>query len=139
MLNEAFTPQEALTLTFNEEQKEPEPLVKPPEFIDIAKGMILNFGNVKLGDGEDLEDRIQSIVLEAEQVSVSIFGESMTHEEQQDRMWKDGTVSVFDLETLEQQAEAVGETMPWHGEVDEQMFLDKMTFDKKGVKKIGGQ
>jgi hypothetical protein len=79
-------------------------------------------------------------------VSVSIFGESMSPEEQQDRMWADGTVSVWDLEMQEQQAEVMGETMPWHGEMDEQLFLDKMQenqkrkegFDEKGVKKIGG-
>ena len=44
--------------------------------------------------------------VEAEQVSVSIFGESMSPEEQQDRMWADGTVSVWDVETMEQQATA---------------------------------
>ena len=93
-----------------------------------------------------LQDKLLKIAIEAEQVSVSIFGESMSPEEQQDRMWADGTVSVWDLEMQEQQAEVMGETMPWHGEMDEQIFLDKMQenqkrkegFDEKGVKKIGG-
>ena len=93
-----------------------------------------------------LQDRLLLIAVEAEQVSVSIFGESMTPEQQQDRMWKDGTVSVWDLETMEQQGEIMGEQMPWHGEMDEQIFLDKMQegqakragFDENGVKKIGG-
>lgn len=79
-------------------------------------------------------------------MSVSIFGESMSPEEQQDRMWADGTVSVWDLETMEQQAEVMGEEMPWHGEMDENLFLEKMQqnekknmgFDANGVKKIGG-
>lgn len=79
-------------------------MVKPPDFIEIAKAMIRNFGNVKLGDGTLLKDRVMEIVGEAEQVSTEIYGESMTAEEQQDRMWNDGTISVFDLETLEQQA-----------------------------------
>jgi hypothetical protein len=67
----------------------------------------------------------------------------MTAKEQQDRMWADSTVSVWDLETMEQQAEIDGETMPWHGDTDEQVFMDKMMkskggFDEKGVKRIGG-
>lgn len=66
----------------------------------------------------------------------------MTAREQQDRMWQDGTMSIWDLETMEQQGEIAGETMPWHGDMDESKFLEKMTkkggFDEKGKKSIGG-
>ena len=77
------------------------------------------------------------------QVSVSLYGESMTPRDQQDRMWADGTVSVWDLETMEQEGEIRGEDMPWHGDMDEQIFVDKMSkkktgFNEKGVKNIGG-
>lgn len=137
LLTEAFTPVESLILASEDDKnKEPEPVVKPPDFIEIAKAMIRNFGNVKLGDGTGLKDRVMEIVGEAEQVSTDIYGESMTAEEQQDRMWNDGTISVFDLETLEQQAEAMGETMPWHGEMDESKFIEG--FNKQGIKNIGG-
>ena len=105
--------------------------------------MITNFGNLGVADqDESLLNRMLMIGAEAEQVSTSIFGESMTPQEQQDRMWADGTMSIWDLETIEQQAEIMGETMPWHGEVDENKMLQKMSqgsgFDEKGVKQIGG-
>ena len=34
------------------------------------------------------------------------------------------------------QAEAMGETMPWHGDMDESKFMEG--FNNKGAKKIGG-
>jgi len=82
-------------------------------------------------------------------VSVAIYGESMTAKDQQDRMWNDGTVSIWDLEQMEQEAEINGEQMPWHGDVDENMFIEKFQkgkwsskedqgFDDKGVKRVGG-
>lgn len=141
LLKDAFTPVEKLVLSSTEDkQEEAMPEVTPPAFIEMVKTMIQNFGNIAVPGEEDLQRRLQVIAQEAEQTSVAIYGESLTAREQQDRMWSDGTVSVFDLETMEQQAEVMGDKMPWHGDVDEQRFLDAMQgFDKKGVKKIGGQ
>ena len=110
----------------------------------MAKAMIRDFGNLQLGGGDEgLRERLLAVAVEAEQVSVSIYGETMTAREQQDRAWNDQTVSVWDLETMEQQGEITGETMPWHGDVDEQQFIDKMGkkakgLDDNGVRRIGG-
>jgi hypothetical protein len=121
--------------------------VPPDQFIEMCKAMIQNFGNLALPgvEGFKLQQQLLDIAAEAEQVSTALYGPSMSSAEQQDRMWAEGTVSVWDLEMMEQEAEINGETMPWHGEVDEGKFLEKMTsgkkggFDAKGVKKIGGQ
>ena len=119
----------------------------PDQFIEMCKAMIENFGNLAIPevDGLKLQQQLLNIAAEAEQVSTALYGPSMSSSEQQDRMWSEGTVSVWDLEMMEQEAEIKGETMPWHADVDEGKFLEKMTsnkkggFDEKGVKKIGGQ
>ena len=81
------------------------PEVTPPAFIDACKALVNDFGNVDVGgDGGSLADKVQKLANLAEQVATEIFGECASPQEQQDRMWNDGTISVFDLETLEQQA-----------------------------------
>lgn len=136
ILEKAFTPHEQIFLSATDDASEPMPDVNPPDFIEAAKGIIRNFGNMEIEKGVTVIERVTKCVAEAEQVSTSIYGESMTAEEQQDRMWKDGTISIWDLETLEQQAEIQGEQMPWHQDVDESKFMDG--FNKKGQKLIGG-
>lgn len=126
MLSKAFTPVEKLVLGAGEEKEEPMPEVTPPDFIELTKTMIRNFGNLGMSHEENLEDRLMQIAREAEEMSTSIYGAAMTAREQQDRAWTEGSVSVWDLEMLEQQAEIQGEQMPWHGDVDEQKFLDAM-------------
>jgi len=150
LLQAAFEPKEQLTLALtdmdpeaDDKKADPAPEVSPDKFIEMSKAMIQNFGNLP-GEEGGLRDKLLSIAQEAEQVSTSIYGESMTAREQQDRAWADTTVSVWDLETMEQESEINGETQPWSGEMDEQVFIDKMKgpakggFDDKGVKTIGG-
>lgn len=139
-LKKAFTPVESLIVGMENEGADPMPEVTPPDFIELTKTMIRNFGNLGLSNEENLEERLLQIAREAEEMSTSIYGQAMTAREQQDRAWNEGSVSVWDLEMLEQQAEINGEHMPWHGDVDEQKFVDAMQgFSKDGKKQIGGQ
>eukprot|EP00614_Pseudopedinella_elastica_P011749 CAMPEP_0172592580 /NCGR_PEP_ID=MMETSP1068-20121228/11590_1 /TAXON_ID=35684 /ORGANISM="Pseudopedinella elastica, Strain CCMP716" /LENGTH=549 /DNA_ID=CAMNT_0013389641 /DNA_START=47 /DNA_END=1696 /DNA_ORIENTATION=- len=152
LLEAAFEPKQSVLLTMEDsDEAPPEPEVPPPQFIELAKAMIQNFGNLQMpgSDEAGLRDKLLEIASEAEQVSVAIYGESMTAKDQQDRMWNDGTVSIWDLEQMEQEAEINGEQMPWHGDVDENMFIEKFQkgkwsskedqgFDDKGVKRVGG-
>ena len=53
----------------------------------------------------------------------------------QDRMWKEQSTSIFDLETLEIEAERMGEAVPWGKEGDDDILPG---FDASGRMKIGG-
>ena len=118
------------------DEEKPMPDVPPPDFINACKAVLINFGNLSAEDEKgDLASRIKRIAAEAEVVATRIFGQSMTAREQQDRMWKEQTTSIFDLETLEIEAERRGETAPWANPDNDDILPG---FDASGKMKIGG-
>lgn len=146
LLEDAFTPKDSLIVPGTaanaqkamegeapEEQK-PLPEVSPPDFINACKATLLNFGNLDDGRG-DMTTRVKEIGSLAEQVATRIYGKGMTHREQQDRMWKEESTSIFDLETMEIQAEQMGETTPWANPNNDDILPG---FDKDGKMRIGG-
>lgn len=149
LLEEAFTPREALIVPGtadnlqraadgerNEEEK-PMPDVSPPDFINACKAVMINFGNIGTSDASgqaDLAAKIKEIAADAEVVATRIYGQNMSSEEQQDRMWKDCTTSIFDLETMEIEAERMGDKAPWSTENEDIL----PGFDKDGRMKVGG-
>jgi hypothetical protein len=152
ILEDAFTPREGLLVpgTAENAQKavdgeapeagKPMPDVPPPDFINACKAVMLNFGNLGVdGDARgDLATRIRKIAAEAEVVATRIYGQGMTVREQQERMWKDQTTSIFDLETMEIDAERYGGKAPWASDnPDEGMLMPG--FDSDGKMQIGGK
>jgi len=148
ILEDAFTPKESLIVpgTSQNAQKamdgelpdeeKPLPEVPPPDFINACKAVLLNFGNLATDDDRgDLSTRIKQIASEAEVVATRIYGKGMSPKEQQDRMWKEQTTSIFDLETLEIEAEKRGETAPWANPDSDDILPG---FDPEGRMKIGG-
>jgi len=126
LLTDAFTPKEALIVPGTAanaakaldgeapDDEKPLPEVPPPDFINCCKAVLLNFGNLNIDDEQgDLSVKIKLIASEAEVVATRIYGKGMSAKEQQDRAWKEQTTSIFDLETLEIEAERRGETAPW--------------------------
>jgi len=126
LLADAFTPKEALIVPGTAanaqravdgeapEDEKPMPEVPPPDFINCCKAVMLNFGNLEFDEERgDLAGQIKQIASEAEVVATRIYGKGMSAREQQDRAWKEQTTSIFDLETLEIEAERRGETAPW--------------------------
>ena len=101
--------------------------------------MIADFGNIDDG-GQPLAVRILAIASIAEEVATEIYGECASPREQQDRMWNEGTTSVFELEAAEMAAEAQGDTMPWHNDKYNAMLPDGFTANDAGeyIKKVGG-
>merc|ERR1712150_256602 len=124
LLTDAFTPKDNLLVPGTAENarkavdgeqpeaEKPLPEVPPPDFINACKAVLLNFGNLDDGKG-DMSSRIKQIASEAEVVATRIYGKGMTTREQQDRMWKEETTSIFDLERMEIEAERFGEKAPW--------------------------
>lgn len=148
LLEDAFTPKDVLLVPGTPQnaqkaadgelpdEEKPMPDVPPPDFINACKAVLLNFGNLSTDDERgDLSSRIKQIASEAEVVATRIYGKGMSPKEQQDRMWKEQTTSIFDLETLEIEAEKRGETAPWSNENDDIL----PGFDTGGRMKIGGQ
>lgn len=137
LLRRAFEPKEAIALGFGDEapttQEGPE--VEPPKFISACMELIEGFGNID-DNGTPLAERVRSIAALAETIANEIFGECNTPQELQDRMWNEGTTSVFDLEAVEMAAEAQNERMPWQDDRYDDMLPPG--FDHAGVKKIGG-
>ena len=150
MLEDAFTPRESLLVAGTAEnaakamdgetpdQEQPMPDVPPPDFINACKAVMLNFGNLSYDDERgDLASRIKQIASEAEVVATRIYGQGMSLRDQQDRAWKEQTTSIFDLEQMELEAEANGETAPWANPNDDgDMLLPG--FDAQGKMQIGG-
>mmetsp|Transcript_18661 Transcript_18661/g.41566 ORF Transcript_18661/g.41566 Transcript_18661/m.41566 type:complete len:536 (-) Transcript_18661:40-1647(-) len=148
LLTEAFTPKEALIVPGTMENAEraidgeaaedekPMPDVPPPDFINCCKAVLLNFGNLNIDEERgDLSVQIKQIASEAEVVATRIYGKGMTQREQQDRAWKEQTTSIFDLETLEIEAERRGETAPWATDAPDEIFPG---FGPDGKMSIGG-
>lgn len=149
LLTDAFTPKEALIVPGTAknaaaalegeapEEEKPVPEVPPPDFINCCKAVLLNFGNLNMDDERgDLAAQIKRIAGEAEVVATRIYGKGMTNREQQDRAWKEQTTSIFDLETLEIEADRRGETAPWAKDAPDEIFPG---FGADGKMQIGGQ
>jgi hypothetical protein len=152
ILEDAFTPRANLLVAgttqnamkaIDGEAPEPEkpvPDVPPPDFINACKAVLLNFGNLGSDDTNrgDLATQIRKIAAEAEVVATRIYGKGMSLREQQDQMWETQTTSIFDLETLEIEAERNGEIAPWaNSNSNDDEFL-MPGFDKDGRMQIGG-
>uniref|UniRef100_A0A6T8J2K2 Uncharacterized protein n=1 Tax=Proboscia inermis TaxID=420281 RepID=A0A6T8J2K2_9STRA len=147
ILTDAFTPKESLIVPGTAENaaravdgeapedEKPMPEVPPPDFINCCKAVMLNFGNVSDGK-QDLSGKVKIIASEAEVVATRIYGQGMSSREQQDRAWKDSTRSIFDLETLEIEAERMGVTAPWaNADAGDEILPG---FDADGKMSIGG-
>lgn len=117
----------------------PMPDVPPPDFINACKAVLLNFGNLGVDDDRgDLAFRIKQLAAEAEVVTTRIYGKGMTLREQQDRMWKEQSTSIFDLEQMEIEAERMGGRAPWtNPNANNEDILPG--FDQDGKMQIGGR
>lgn len=117
--------------------EKPMPEVPPPDFINACKAVLINFGNLGGEDDRgDLASRIKQLAAEAEVVTTRIYGKGMSLREHQDRMWAEQTTSIFDLETMEIEAERMGDRAPWtNPDGGDEMVPG---FDADGKMTIGG-
>lgn len=139
LLTKAFRQRAKVVLADGTETSDA-PDVTPPKFIEVVKSVIRNFGNV--GEAElGFADKLDDIISEAEQVATELYGETQTPQDQQDRAWKDTTVSVFDLEDLEEQGKMQGEEMPWANDMYDGMspeMVKNFKVNEDGNIQIGG-
>jgi hypothetical protein len=113
ILYEAFRTKKPMLLA-DGSKTSPMPEVKPPEFIGELETLQKNFGNIP-----EIKSKVIAFTEEAEEVATSIYGESMTTKQQQEYMWNKRSISVFDLEKLELDAEKTGKQMPWESKTSQ--------------------
>ena len=101
--------------------------------MNVLRTFVESFGNV-----EDFKimDRAKALIEEAQEVATALYGEGMTPREQQKRAWDQKSVSIWDLESYEEELMLRGEEAPWHtDDLDNQSPEDVL---QKRVQKSAG-
>ncbi|EKX49946.1 hypothetical protein GUITHDRAFT_135633 [Guillardia theta CCMP2712] len=103
--------------------------VNGKRFVNALRDLIANYGNVD----EKFLKQIDKIAKEGEQVVTEIYGLNEAKDVQalQNEAFHKRTVSVWELEALEESFEASGQNAPWRGE-------SRGGWDKDGNLIIGG-
>mmetsp|Transcript_51751 Transcript_51751/g.166892 ORF Transcript_51751/g.166892 Transcript_51751/m.166892 type:complete len:384 (-) Transcript_51751:43-1194(-) len=102
-----------------------EPDVDSRRLAQAFKEIKGRFGNVDEEYDTGFVERLEMISLEAEEVALEIAGgEEVTARQQQDMMWDRGTVSVWQLEEVENKAHEEGKLAVWEKEAQDQMSRD---------------
>lgn len=133
LLYAAFKP--AKSLDENQGFVEGPPLITPPAFIAVVRNLITSFGNV---DSFDIMNRAKVIIDEAQIVATELYGEGMTPRQQQEYMFKERTMSVWDLANYEDKALTSGEEVPWGGNKQYDNMSPEDVINEVRTRKIGG-
>merc|ERR1719458_1941572 len=135
LLKDAFRPRKTLALTKIFKNFGPNVMegisnsqfivkVSPDAFIKTCKTILYNFGNLlSFNANETLAERIRLLYSEAEVIATELYGNYIKLKDHQDIMWKEQTTSIFDLETLEINAENMGKTAPWTKPESKDIYL----------------
>jgi hypothetical protein len=80
--------------------------------------------------------RLEQIADEAETVALDLAGgKEMSSKQQQDMMWERGTVSVWDLEAVEEEAHQDGNFAMWEQEAQDQMARQDAASREQGIQR----
>lgn len=109
------------------------PIIPPPRFIALIRSFIASFGNV---EGFDIMGRAQVVVEEAEVVATDLYGPGLSPRQQQEKMFKEKTLSIWDLANFEEQALMSGEEVPWGNDQFNDMGPEEVLGER--VRRIGG-
>eukprot|EP00286_Rhodomonas_abbreviata_P016837 CAMPEP_0181318428 /NCGR_PEP_ID=MMETSP1101-20121128/16999_1 /TAXON_ID=46948 /ORGANISM="Rhodomonas abbreviata, Strain Caron Lab Isolate" /LENGTH=433 /DNA_ID=CAMNT_0023425893 /DNA_START=374 /DNA_END=1675 /DNA_ORIENTATION=+ len=126
-LVDAFKPRERIELPDGSTTK-PQ-TVNGRRFVEALRDLITKFGNV---DSAFLE-RIDMIAQESEDVASELFGlkDNVDVNKLQDEAFHKRSISVWELESIEEGYEQSGQKAPWH-------FPSKAGWDEDGNMVIGG-
>ena len=102
-----------------------EPEVPPRELSQALLELKQRFGNVDENYDTGFVKKLEMIGDEAEAIALELAGgKEVSAQEQQDMMWDRGTVSVFELEKVEDQAHEEGKLAVWEKEAQDQIEKD---------------
>jgi len=123
ILTEALTPEESIMLA--DGTNAPTKRVDGKKFVESLRGLIEDFGNID----PSFIKKLSKIGEESEEVARQIFGlQDKDVKTLQDEAFHKRTISVWDLEKAEIQAESQGQEAPWEGKAQ--------GFDQDGRKLI---
>jgi len=104
------------------EPEDPKPDVPPKDLVEAIKEIKMRFGNVDENYDTGFVKKLEVISDEAEAVALDLAGgKELTSTQAQDMAWDRGTVSVFALEQVEEEAHQDGNYAVWETEAQNQM------------------
>ena len=122
-----------------EEQKGDEdtaPTVSPRLMAEAITEMKARFGNVDEFYDTGFVKRLLTIADEAEAVALDLAGgKELTSRQQQDMAWEQGSVSVWDLGQVEEEAHQEGKLAVWEQEAQDQMARQESASRQTAIEK----
>jgi len=103
-----------------EEEKDLTPDVDPRTLSKALEELKMRFGNVDENYDTGFVNKLNEVASEAEEVALDLAGgEELSARDQQDMMWEKNSVSVWDLEQVEEQARNEGGYAMWEQEAQD--------------------
>ena len=119
------------------EEKDLTPDVDPRDLAKALTDLKLRFGNVDENFDTGFIKKVEMITEEAEEVALELAGgREITAQEQQDMMWNAQTVSVWDLEAMEDEADQNNQVPVWSDEG--QQIIDDSEARKRAARQQQG-
>ena len=117
-----------------QDKESTDPDVPPREMAAAIADLKTRFGNVDEGYDTGFVSKLDKIAEEAEAVALDLAGgKELTAKQQQDMMWDRGTVSVWDLEQVEEEAHQDGKMAVWEEEAQQQMARQDAAQREKSI------
>jgi len=126
-----------LTTVSKEEQEaaqSTEPDVSPREVAEAIKEIKIRFGNVDEEYDTGFIKRLEEISDEAEAIALDLAGgKELSARQAQDMAWNQASVSVWDLEAVEEEAHQEGKLAVWEEEAQAQMARQDSAMRKSAI------
>ena len=117
-----------------QDQESSEPEVSPRLVAEAITEIKARFGNVDENYDSGFVDQLLTIADEAEAVALDLSGgKELTSRQQQEMMWEKGSVSVWDLGQIEEEAHQDGNMAVWEQEAQEQMARQDSAMRKASI------
>ena len=146
LLREKMAPKTVSKIVLTDSQgkaEEPEdtaPEVSPRDVSAAILEIKSRFGNVDEAYDTGFVQKLEQIANEAEAVALDLAGgKELSSKQQQDLMWERGTVSVWDLEQIEEEAHQDGNLAVWEEEAQQQMQRQETASREQSILSDMGQ
>jgi len=141
LLREKMTPKKATTIILStvsteaeKDAKDTKPEISPREVAAAIQDIKLRFGNVDENYDTGFVARLDQIADEAEAIALDLAGgKELTSRQAQDMAWDQASVSVWDLEAIEEEAHQDGKLAVWEDEAQAQMARQDSAMRKSAV------
>jgi len=117
-----------------QDAKDTKPEISPREVAEAIQDIKLRFGNVDENYDTGFVSRLQTIAEEAEAIALDLAGgKELSARQAQDMAWEQASVSVWDLEAVEEEAHQDGKLAVWEEEAQQQMARQDSDMRKSAI------